>query len=82
MHNPLNARYLSSPNVRNGRSADIALPNGAREYALMRRWWLVGLVVLLFIAGLAWKLNDASNCSEVRGIVLALLTAHQECVRR
>jgi hypothetical protein len=48
----------------------------------MKKWWAVGLVIVLFVGGLAWKVIDVKNCSDEGGIVVAPLTGHQECARR
>jgi hypothetical protein len=48
----------------------------------MTKWWIVGLVVVLFIGGLAWKLMDVKTCADDGGVVVAPLTAHQNCARR
>jgi hypothetical protein len=48
----------------------------------MKKWWLVGLIVILFAGGLAWKVFDVKNCTDEGGTVVAPLTAHQGCVRR
>ena len=48
----------------------------------MKKWWLVGLIVILFVGGLAWKVIDAKDCADRGNIIVASLTAHQDCVRR
>jgi hypothetical protein len=48
----------------------------------MRKWWLVGLVAIVFVAGLAWKISDVKNCTDAGGIAVAPLSGHQACVIR
>ena len=48
----------------------------------MKKWWMIVLIVVLFIGGLAWKLLDVGNCTDNGGVVITPLTGHQECVKR
>jgi ABC-type polysaccharide/polyol phosphate export permease len=48
----------------------------------MKKWWMVGLVVILFLSGVVWRVVDVKNCTDQGGAILAPLTGHQECVKR
>lgn len=48
----------------------------------MKKWWLVGPVVILFVVGVAWKIMGVKNCTDEGGVVIAPITGHQECARR
>jgi hypothetical protein len=48
----------------------------------MKKWWAVVAVVILFIAGLVWKVVAMINCTDEGGIAVAPLTGHQNCAER
>lgn len=74
--------HYPTANVGNGWKADIAFEAADRGDVSMRKWWLVGLLSIVFFLGLAWKIIDVKYCTDEGGVVVAPLTGHQRCVSR